>query len=76
MTPNDRPPAVDLEIAAALAQLRIVNPPLNILTVALRTAVLDRVLEFQGRPDVKVPILHGGEQAFAVGSDIRELPLV
>ncbi len=74
MTSNSQMPVADLQITGALARLRIANPPLNILTVALRTALLDRILELEQRPDVKVLILEGGEQAFSVGSDIREFP--
>jgi enoyl-CoA hydratase/carnithine racemase len=74
MTTDPRQCVVDLQITGALARLRINHPPLNILTVKLRTVLLERILELEAQPNVKVLIIEGGEQAFAVGSDIREFP--
>lgn len=66
---------VSLDIKNAIARLRIENAPLNILTVAVRKALLERVLELEARSEIRVVILEAaGARAFSVGSDIREFP--
>ena len=74
MTNNDAGNLVTLEFSGALAHLRINNPPLNILTIKTRAALLERVCELEKREDVKVVIIQGHERAFSVGSDIHEFP--
>jgi enoyl-CoA hydratase/carnithine racemase len=74
MTNNDAGNLVTLEFSGALARLRINNPPLNILTIKARAALLERVCELEKREDVKVVIIQGHERAFSVGSDIHEFP--
>ena len=64
-----------LERDGRFARLRIDNPPLNILTTAVREALFRCVhrLADEGGPDVVV--LEGaGQRAFSVGSDIRSFP--
>ena len=64
-----------LERDGRLARLRIDNPPLNILTAAVREALFRCVhrLAEEGGPNVVV--LEGaGQRAFSVGSDIKSFP--
>lgn len=66
---------IHLEVKGATATLRIDNPPLNILSVALRRELLDRVLDLENIAAVRVVVLEGGgDRAFSVGSDVREFP--
>lgn len=66
---------ISLDVKGAIARLRIENAPLNILTVAVRKALLERVLGLEARTDIRVVILEGaGAKAFSVGSDIHEFP--
>ena len=67
--------SLHLERDGRLARLRIDNPPLNILTTAVRNALFRCVhgLAAQGGPHVVV--LEGaGGRAFSVGSDIKSFP--
>jgi enoyl-CoA hydratase/carnithine racemase len=67
--------SIGLSIDGPIATVRIDNPPLNILTIALREALFSQVAEIEGRPDIRVVIVEGvGARAFSVGSDINEFP--
>lgn len=67
--------AVRLSRKGALATLVIDNPPLNVLTIAVRRALLEKIKEVESQHDVRVLVLEStGERAFSVGSDIREFP--
>jgi enoyl-CoA hydratase/carnithine racemase len=67
--------SVAMAVEAAVARLRIENGPLNILDVALRERLLERVLELEGRADIRVITIEGaGAKAFSAGSDVREFP--
>lgn len=65
-----------LEANGAIATLTIANPPLNILTDAVRQALYRRFEELRRTEQVRIVILRGaGEHAFSVGSNIHEFPL-
>lgn len=67
--------AVEVHIDKGVAEISIVNPPLNVMSGAvLRSldAVLDRL---DAAPDVQALIVRGrGEKAFSAGSNIKEFP--
>lgn len=66
---------VRLSIDGRVATLVIDNPPLNVLTVAVRRALLDKVIEIESRPDMRVLVIETAlDRAFSVGSDVREFP--
>ncbi|WP_102960493.1 enoyl-CoA hydratase/isomerase family protein [Mangrovicella endophytica] len=66
---------VELEVSGPVATLRLCNPPLNVLTVALRRALFEQIVALSERPDIRVVIIEGqGEKAFSVGSDVKEFP--
>lgn len=56
-----------------ITTIRLVNPPLNLITVEL-TRSLDRALAaIEGDPDVRCVVLTGtGDRAFCAGSDVKE----
>lgn len=66
---------VTLEVAAPVARITIENPPLNILTVAVREALFEAACVVERQPGVRVVVMAAdGRRAFSVGSDIREFP--
>jgi enoyl-CoA hydratase/carnithine racemase len=69
------PEAVRLSVNGPIATLVIDNLPLNVLTIAVRQALLDRIAEIDVRNDIRVLIIEStGPRAFSVGSDVREFP--
>ena len=71
--PTTTPALIRLELRAAVAEITLDNPPLNLVTRELLRE-LDRALSRIGaEPSVRCVILHGGAaRAFCAGSDIRE----
>jgi len=75
MTETGAQTQVSLETRGPVAYVRIANPPLNILTTAVRRALFETARTLQGRSDIRVVVIEGdGDRAFSVGSDIREFP--
>lgn len=67
---------VPLERRGPLAVLTVANPPLNVLSDAVRHALYQRFEDLHRDDEVRVVILRGaGERAFSVGSNIHEFPL-
>lgn len=67
---------VRVEIEEPIVTVTINNPPLNILTVAVRKRLLEVFSEIRSKENIRVLVLRGaGERAFSVGSDIREFPV-
>jgi len=51
------------------------NPPLNLLTLGLRSQLHEAALRTAADPDVRVVVVRSGQQkAFSAGSDVREFP--
>lgn len=66
---------VSLTVSGRIARLVIKNPPLNILTNAVRMAMLGHVNHLAQLPEIKVAIIEGeGSRAFSAGSDVQEFP--
>ena len=64
-----------LERDGRVARVRIDNPPLNILTTAVREALFRCVHRLAAEDGPDVVILEGaGKRAFSVGSDIKSFP--
>ena len=64
-----------LERDGRVARLRIDNPPLNILTTAVREALFQCVCRLVAEDGPDVVVLEGaGTRAFSVGSDIKSFP--
>src|SRR4051812_41265501 len=69
------PETVVLKTEGPVARIVIRNPPLNVLTVAVRKSLLDKVAQVEARTDLRAVIIESAiERAFSVGSDIREFP--
>lgn len=66
---------VRLNMMGRVATLAIDNPPLNVLTVAVRQALLDHIVAIEGQPEIAVVVIETAlGPAFSVGSDVKEFP--
>lgn len=69
---------VRLEQRDGLAIITLANPPLNLVTLALRQTLddaLDQALEIHNTHGLRALIVTGaGEKAFCCGSDVSEFP--
>jgi enoyl-CoA hydratase len=64
---------VEIEISQNIATLRLVNPPLNLITLQLTRALSSALNAIVDDSGVRVVILTGhGSRAFSAGSDIGE----
>lgn len=50
--------------------LRLQNPPMNALSIALLNELRDRAVELREDPAVRAVVILGGDKAFAAGADI------
>jgi enoyl-CoA hydratase/carnithine racemase len=67
--------AVDLELADGVATLTVDNPPLNLLTMAVRERLAELADQLRADPACRAVVVTGaGDRAFSAGSDIREFP--
>lgn len=63
---------VRLERHGAVGILSLDNPPLNVITAAVRTAFMGAVEEIRGDSALRALILTGEGEAFCAGADLRE----
>lgn len=62
--------------ANGVAKLVVANPPLNLLSLAVRTELAEHARRLAGDDSCRVVVVTGaGERAFSAGSDIREFPV-
>jgi enoyl-CoA hydratase len=67
---------VEVRTEGAVAVLRVVNPPLNLLTMSMRAALQETAEAIRGDGGIRAVVLESsGERAFCAGSDIREFPV-
>lgn len=64
---------VRLEVADAVATLRLDRPKMNALDSAMQEEIRAAAGEAAERDDVRAVVLYGGERAFAAGADIKEM---
>jgi enoyl-CoA hydratase len=66
---------VRLQLADGIAVLTVDNPPLNLLTMAVREQLARHADQLRENPDCRAVVIVGsGERAFSAGSDVREFP--
>ena len=63
---------VHYDVQGGLAVLRLDNPPVNGLSHAVRTGIVDAVQRAEADDAVTALVLHGSATAFSAGADIRE----
>ena len=64
---------VRLEVADAVATLRLDRPKMNALNVQVQEEIRAAALEATDRDDVRAVVVYGGERVFAAGADIVEM---
>ncbi len=64
---------VHLEVADAVATIRLDRPKMNALSVAMQEEIHAAALEASERDDVRAVVLWGGERVFAAGVDVKEM---
>jgi enoyl-CoA hydratase/carnithine racemase len=70
---TDSHAGVAAQLAGAVAEIGLVNGPLNLVTRDLLRAFNGALREFSANAQVRCLIVHGGDaRAFCAGSDIRE----
>ncbi|MEU0493954.1 enoyl-CoA hydratase-related protein [Mycobacterium sp. NPDC006124] len=66
---------VEFSTSGAIGVIRLVNPPLNPLTNAMRSTLHQVALAVSDRSDIRAVVLTShGEQSLSVGSDIKSFP--
>lgn len=61
--------------ARAVLELRIAQPPLNLLNQELRRELGSFFLGLPSSPDVRCVVFASGERSFCAGADLKEYPL-
>jgi enoyl-CoA hydratase/carnithine racemase len=64
---------VRLEVADAVATMRLDRPKLNPLDAAMQEEIRAAAHEASERDDVRAVVVYGGPRAFAAGADIKEM---
>jgi enoyl-CoA hydratase/carnithine racemase len=64
---------VRLEVADAVATIRLDRPKLNPLDAQMQAEIRDAALEAADRDDIRAVVLYGGPKVFAAGADIKEM---
>ena len=68
-------PRVRCELDAGVALLTVDNPPLNLLSLAVRAELAEHARRLAADDDCRAVVITGaGERAFSAGSDIGEFP--
>lgn len=58
-----------------ITTIRLVNPPLNLISAEVTAALQDALAEIESDPEVRAVVLCGsGHRAFCAGSDVKEFP--
>lgn len=66
---------IELTVDGPVAVLTVDNPPLNLLTTALRRQLAQVAGDVGRRSDIRAVVLAGaGDHGFSAGSDVREFP--
>lgn len=69
------PGTVTLDFEDTIAVIEISNPPVNALSRAVRSGLMDCFDAVGKNPDVKAIVVHGAGRDFIAGADIREFDL-
>lgn len=64
---------VRVDVADAVAVIRLERPPMNALSTAVQAEIRDAAREVTDRADVRAVVLYGGPKVFAAGADVKEM---
>jgi cyclohexa-1,5-dienecarbonyl-CoA hydratase len=61
---------IEVGVRGGVARIRLMNPPLNVLTIPMMGELRLALLEIEARADVAVVVFEGDTRAFSAGVDI------
>ena len=73
MTPTPAREFVRVDIADAVATIRLDRPPMNALSFQVQAEMSDAAREVSTNPDVGAVVVYGGSKVFAAGADVKEM---
>lgn len=62
---------IEVEVEPPVARVKLVNPPLNVIDLALARALTTILSDVDSRPDISVIVFEGDSRAFSAGVDIK-----
>ncbi len=62
---------VEVVDATSIARVKLINPPLNVIDLAMARDLFRAVTEIESRNDISVVVFEGGSRAFSAGVDIK-----
>ncbi|MEM8582209.1 MAG: enoyl-CoA hydratase-related protein, partial [Pseudomonadota bacterium] len=65
-------PVIDIEVSENVALVALNNPPVNAMSGALRTELVDALASLDADPNIQVIALFGKGKGFSAGADISE----
>ncbi len=69
--PMESASCVRIEVADHVARVRLANPPLNVIDLAMTRALTSFLSEAESRTDISVIVFEGAGRAFSAGVDVR-----
>jgi cyclohexa-1,5-dienecarbonyl-CoA hydratase len=61
---------IALQLSPPVAQLRLDNPPVNVIDIPMMEELSHALTELESQPEIVVVILSGSQQAFSAGVDV------
>lgn len=61
---------IALELNAPIARLRLDNPPVNVIDIAMMEELSEALAAIEARPEIAVVIFSGSQKAFSAGVDV------
>jgi cyclohexa-1,5-dienecarbonyl-CoA hydratase len=62
---------VEVEVAASVARVKLINPPLNVIDLRMARELQQALTELESRSDLSVIVFEGDAHAFSAGVDIK-----
>jgi enoyl-CoA hydratase len=73
MIPTPAREFVRVDIADAVATIRLDRPPMNALSFQVQAEMSDAAREVSNNADVGAVVVYGGSKVFAAGADVKEM---
>jgi cyclohexa-1,5-dienecarbonyl-CoA hydratase len=64
------PGRIETAVAPPIVRLRLANPPLNVLDLAMTRELHQTLTDIESRPDIAIILFEGDSRAFSAGVDI------
>ena len=62
---------VEVRIAASVARVKLVNPPLNVIDLRMAHELHQSLTDIESRPDISIVVFEGDTYAFSAGVDTK-----